>query len=186
MNIGSKCPVERIEWIDENGGTQRLELFFQDGVNIGKSKGLKQISKELGFSFDPKIKLSDLKIMLSKHKAFQSQTKLEILGFKYNVKVLYCPKFHCELNPIEGLWCFQKKYVRYRTDQNYDTMIRLIYESRQDFVQKEIYAKLWRRFWRCINAYQKGVSYGDILTTYFSGKSKEKVETHRKIYNQNL
>ena len=35
MNIGSKCPVERIEWIDENGGTQRLELFFQDGVNIG-------------------------------------------------------------------------------------------------------------------------------------------------------
>ena len=108
---------------DENANTQIIELFFQDGANIGKSKGLKEISKELGFSLDPKIKLSELKTILSKHKAFQSQTKLEILGYKYKVKILYCPKFHCELNPIEGLWCFQKKYVRCRTDQNYDTMI---------------------------------------------------------------
>ena len=72
MNIGSKCPIERIEWIDENANTQILELFFQDGANIGKSKGLKEISKELGFSLDPKIKLSELKTILSKHKAFQS------------------------------------------------------------------------------------------------------------------
>ena len=32
-------------------------------------------------------------------------TKLEVLASKYNMKIIYCPKYHCELNAIEGLWC---------------------------------------------------------------------------------
>jgi transposase len=140
----------------------------------------------LGCKVDSKSSLSQLREIVSKHKAFETQTKLEILAKRYNVQIIFCPKFHCELNPIEGLWCSQKKFVRQRTDQNYDTMVRLIYESRGYFIEKKTYIKLWRRFRRCINAYKKGVSYGEILTTYFSGKSKEKIQAHRKIYNQNL
>lgn len=174
-------------WIDENNNVCELELFFNDGLYQGQSKGLRQISQELGFSADVlKMKLDKVKEILLTHKAFQVNSKLEVLAHKYNVKIIFLPKFHCELNPIEGLWCFQKGFVRCRTNQNFDRMVNLIYESREAFIEKNMNIKLWRRFWRCIYAYKKGFSYGDVLKTYFSGKSKEKAESHRKIYNTML
>ena len=96
------------------------------------------------------------------------------------------PKFHCELNPIEGLWCYLKQYVRKRTNCNFDTMLYLISEARTVFNMKQIYMKLWRRFWRVVAAYHKKVNFEDILHIYFTGKTKAKIEAHRKIYNTNL
>ncbi|CAF1621799.1 unnamed protein product, partial [Didymodactylos carnosus] len=52
--------------------------------------------------------------------AFQNVTKLEMLAVKYSIKIIYCPKYHCELNAVEGLWSNQKAYVRSRTDQTFD------------------------------------------------------------------
>jgi hypothetical protein len=40
-----------------------------------------------------------------------------MLAIKYNVKIIQCHKYHCELNAIEGLWCNQKVFVRSRTDK---------------------------------------------------------------------
>jgi hypothetical protein len=48
--------------------------------------------------------------------------------------VSYCPKYHCELNAIEGLWCNQKAFVRSSTDQSFEKMIKLISDSRIHFV----------------------------------------------------
>lgn len=79
-----------------------LELFFNDGPMKGKSKGLKQITIELGYDLSSKIKLEELKKMLIDHPAFQEYKKLEILARKYNIKIIFVPKYHCELNPIEG------------------------------------------------------------------------------------
>ena len=113
-------------------------------------------------------------------------SKLEELGKKYNIKIIFAPKFHCELNPIEGLWCNQKQFVRARTDQTFSTMIRLIAESRTNFIEKKIYQKLFRRFWRCLYAYRSGQSYSDVLKLFFSNLCKGNVLSHRKITNTNL
>ena len=71
---------------------------------------------------------------------------LQMLVNKYNVKIIYCPKHHRELNGIEGLWCNQKAFVRSRTDQSFEKMIKLIMESRKYFIERNIALKLLRRF----------------------------------------
>lgn len=47
--------------------------------------------------------LSDLRKMLSTHQAFASNnTNLDRIAQNFNAKIIWCPKYHCELNPIEG------------------------------------------------------------------------------------
>ncbi|CAF1601998.1 unnamed protein product, partial [Didymodactylos carnosus] len=157
--IGGKCPVEAIEYIDTDGKKKVLQCFFAKGVNKGKSKGLAEIAKELKVKVPDGVKLANLRSLLSGHPAFKTKSKLEILGDKYGVTVLFCPRYHCELNPTEGLWASMKLYVRRHTDQTYPTMLRLIPESRKNFEDRKIYIKLIRRFWRAIKAYNDRQSY---------------------------
>jgi transposase len=132
------------------------------------------------------MKLNEIKELVKDHPAFNCCSKLEMLAKKYGIKIIFCPKYHCELNPIEGLWCDLKQYIRARTDQKYETMKNLLIESRDKFVEKKLHVKLLKRFWRVLRAYKEGASYGLVLKTYFSGKSKEKIEQHRKITNNIL
>lgn len=109
-----------------------------------------------------------------------------MLAVKYNVKVIYCPKYHCELNAIEGLWCNQKAFVRSRTDQSFEKMIKLISDSRIHFGERNIALKLFRRFWRSIEAYSQGQTYADVLKLFFSQLCKTSVQSHRRISNKNI
>ena len=127
-----------------------------------------------------------MRVLLSNHKAFQSASRLETVATKYNIKIVFCPKYHCELNPIEGLWCNQKRYVRSRTDQTYSTMLKLIDDSRHHFIKKNLNIKLWRRFWNSLQMYNDGKSYGDVLKLFFSQSCKEEIQSHRVIYNSSL
>ncbi|CAF1225955.1 unnamed protein product [Didymodactylos carnosus] len=167
-NIGTRCPVKQIEYIDENGAIKVIDYYFQRGENKDKSKGLVELRKDLGIKLPDKAKLKEIHEILSTHCAFQNVTKLEMLAVKYSIKIIYCRKYHCELNAIEGLWCNQKAYVRSRTDQTFDKMIKLISESRINFVQRKISLKLFRRFWRAIEAYSKGQTYANALALFFS------------------
>ena len=124
-------------------------FFGPDHENAGKSKGLAELTKELNLSTCPKICLAEARRLLSAHPAFEARTKLQELADNYGVKITYSPKYHCELNPIESLWCDNKRYVRTHTDQNYKTMLILIKEARKDFILKKNYKKYIRRFWRC-------------------------------------
>jgi len=127
------------------------------------------------------ILLPDLRNRLAAHPAFQPRTKLDILADNYGVKIIWCPKYHCECNPIEGYWGNQKTFIRKYTDQTYKGLVRLIPESRQHYIDINLNIKLIRRFWRTIQAYKSGESYIQVLKAYFSGKSKEKIIAHRKI-----
>ena len=113
-------------------------------------------------------------------------SRLEQLAGKYGITIKFCPKFHCELNCIEGLWCSQKMYVRRNTDQTYNTMLKLIVESRENFRDKEIYLKLLRRFWKCLLAYKDGQSYAQVMKMFFSVKCEGMVKSHTRISNSNL
>ncbi|CAF3987338.1 unnamed protein product, partial [Rotaria sp. Silwood1] len=133
--IGHRCPVEQIEYVDDNGVAKVIDCYFKQGAYKDQSKGLVELAKELGVQLPPKAKLDEIRALLSKHRAFQNVKKLEMLASKYNVKIIYCPKYHRELNAIEGLWCNQKAFVRSRTDQTFEKMIKLIADSRIHFVE---------------------------------------------------
>ncbi len=81
---------------------------------------------------------------------------------------------------------FSIRTIRQRTDQKYSTMLNLIVESRKNFQKKEIYLKLSRRFWRCMQAYKVGQSYAEVMKMFFSSQCQGTVKTHTRISNSNL
>ena len=174
------------------------------------SKGLLKLARELNVSIPAKCSLAELKSKLSQHPAFRSVrwllscvlnietnwiidlvhklqvTKLEKLAAVYEVKVLFTPKFHCETNPIEGYWCYSKTFIRKNTDQSFQSLNRLIPESKTIFIEKEIHLKLFRRFWNTINAYSDGKGYSVMLIPFYSGLCQDNIISQRKITNTNI
>ncbi|CAM4847774.1 unnamed protein product [Rotaria magnacalcarata] len=148
MRPGTWCPVDKIEYIDENNKKQTIECYDDDGY----SKGLLAIANELNVFVPSKCKLNDLKLLLSQHAAFKSVSKLEKLAAEYNIKIIFTPKHHCETNPIEGYWCHSKQYIRKHTDQNFQKLTTLMPEAKANFIQKQLHLKRFRRFWRTIKA----------------------------------
>lgn len=70
--IGTRCPIEVIEYVDENNSTKIIDCYFKKGVHKGKSKGLAEICKDLGVSLPANAKLAEIRELLSKHRAFQN------------------------------------------------------------------------------------------------------------------
>ncbi|CAF1309414.1 unnamed protein product [Adineta ricciae] len=184
--IDTKCPVDFIEYQDIQGKTVSVSCYFTKGEHRGKSKGLVELAKDLHISIGSRMKLPEIRGLFSTHPAFQNVSRLENLARKYQVKVIFVPKFHCELNAIEGLWCHMKQYIRKTSDQSFPTMLRLLPESRDNFEQRQIHMKLFRRFWRSLDAYNQGKSYGEILSLFFSQSCKSSILSHRKITNSKL
>jgi hypothetical protein len=81
------------------------------------------------------VKVDEIREILKEHPAFCPTIKLNKLAEKYGVKINVCPKFHCELNPTEELWCNQKQYVRKRTDQTFVSLHELLIDPRIHFAQ---------------------------------------------------
>ena len=121
--------------------------------------------------------------MLKTHPAFTTESKLEELASKYNVKIFFLPKFHCEMSPIEGLWANQKTYVRKRNDQNFKNFQKHIMDHRELVRSSNLNAKLWRRFRHTIHAYKLGKTSGEIMKLYFGSKCKANIAEHRKIHD---
>ncbi|CAF1276179.1 unnamed protein product, partial [Rotaria magnacalcarata] len=113
-------------------------------------------------------------------------SKLEKLGAKYGVKIIFSPKFHCESNPIEGFWCHSKQFIRKNADQTFQALVSLMEEAKENLTERDIHLKLFRRFWRTIKTYSEGKDYLEVLTTFFSGLCKDKILSYRKITNANI
>ena len=151
---GTKCPYDIIEW-NENGVDKHIKCFD----NSGKSKGLFAIAKELKLLSDKattsSVSLQDLRNLVSTHIAFETCTKLQKLAGEYGVKIIYCPKYHCELNPIEGLWCYSKHYVRKYNNQSFDNLNNLITQFFEEYKKSNLNIKLWHRFWKALDMYKQ-------------------------------
>ena len=78
---GTRCPVDTIEYVDAQGQKQILNCYFQDGPNHGMSKGLLYLAKELKVKVPSKIKLEDLRTLLSDHPAFKTVSFYTLLNF---------------------------------------------------------------------------------------------------------
>ncbi|CAF1406848.1 unnamed protein product [Adineta steineri] len=136
MKPGTRCKIDKLCYKDKSSKQQTIDCFFTRRSQKGQSKGLLILAKELGINVPPNVKLEELKQLLSLHEAFKNISKLEMVANTYGVAISFSPKFHCELNPIEGLWAHQKQYVRRRTDQTFPTMLKLIQKSRTNFIEK--------------------------------------------------
>jgi hypothetical protein len=104
---------ERLVWTDQNGIEQTLGCYDSDG----KTKGLGQIARELGYAVKAGMKLYELKELVKDHPAFNSCSRLENLAKKYEVNIIFCPKYHCEMNPIEGFY-YVLVYLSIKIDIN--------------------------------------------------------------------
>ena len=117
--------------------------------------------------------------MLSHPTFIEKSTNLEKLAIKYDIHIIWCPKYHCELNPIEGVWCDRKRYVRSHNEQDYQKLLPLIATSLDQYESKQLSIKLWYRFWRSIEMYDSGASYQEVLETLFGAKSSL-TKSHKK------
>ncbi|RNA33262.1 hypothetical protein BpHYR1_050402 [Brachionus plicatilis] len=70
------------------------------------------------------------------HPAFHTESNLEKLALKYGHKVVFSSKFHLELNPIEGLWCYLKQHIRARTNQTFPRMMEVLAEAKEKLSKK--------------------------------------------------
>ncbi|CAF5093017.1 unnamed protein product, partial [Rotaria sp. Silwood1] len=70
--IGHRCPVEQIEYVDDNGVAKVIDCYFKQGAYKDQSKGLVELAKELGVQLPAKAKLDEIRKLLSKHPAFQN------------------------------------------------------------------------------------------------------------------
>ena len=81
MKPGTRCSVDRIQYIDDHGQQKTIQSFFTSGLSKGKSKGLLKIVEKLKISLHENIKLKELKELLRRHKAFQNVRKSLITVF---------------------------------------------------------------------------------------------------------
>jgi hypothetical protein len=187
-NPGTNCAYKAIEW-KVDGKKRSVSCVDRNG----SYRGLVEICKDLGLldrSIQPnEIKLPELRTILASHEVFEDENShLEKLASKYKVKILWCPKYHCELNPIEGLWCHTKRYVRKNNDQDFNKLNNVIIEAIDNFKCKNMNIKLWNRFWRAIEMYENNATYQEVLCELFGAKSKGNVLHHRKNkdFNTNI
>ncbi|CAF1460445.1 unnamed protein product [Didymodactylos carnosus] len=86
-NIGTRCPIKQIEYIDENGAIKVIDCYFQRRENKDRSKGLVELCKDLDIQLPDKAKLKEMHEILSTRRAFQNVTKLEMLAVKYSIEL---------------------------------------------------------------------------------------------------
>ncbi|CAF4183658.1 unnamed protein product [Rotaria sordida] len=73
--IGTRCPIEQVEFVDENGATKVIDCYFKEGAYKDQSKGLVELAKELSVQLTAKAKLDEICIILSEHRAFQNASE---------------------------------------------------------------------------------------------------------------
>ena len=76
---------------------------------------MKTVLQERGVNVKGLHKDEMVKI-LEEMQDFKFQSKVEELVLNSGHRAMFIPKFHCEINPIERVWCHAKQYTRAKCD----------------------------------------------------------------------
>ena len=86
--IGSKCPIDIIEYYDHNTNKKILQCYFQSGPNKNKRKGLLELAKELNISVPLPCTLPQLRELLSRHPPFETVSH-KFVFMQHEFTILY-------------------------------------------------------------------------------------------------
>ena len=152
-----------------DGVTQRM--VFDDGT----PKGMKQVLIERHINVKG-MRAADMQQVLSEMRDFKyEKTKVEkyILGRKH--RVLFIPKFHCELNPIERCWGSAKHYTRQHCDYTFPGLEKTVIPA-LDSISVDLIRKYFRKNREIMRAYREGYTPGRELET-----ALKQYKSHRRV-----
>ena len=93
-------------------------------------------------------------------------------------RCLILPKFHCELNPIERVWCRAKLYARNQCDYTFQHLRRTVQPALDSVTTDDV-----RKYFRTFRDYKE--SYKQKLGVV---EAEEEVKTHKshcRIFSPN-
>ena len=123
MNVypGGKQPLMR----DTKWAGEIQTMVLPDG----QAKGMKLVLEERGVDTTG-MKTNEMRDILKGFDDFKaSKTILEEYIEMRGHLCLYIPKYHCELSPIERVWCFAKKHTRAYADGRITKLRKIVPEG---------------------------------------------------------
>ena len=90
-------------------------------------------------------------------------------------RVMFIPKFHCELNPIERVWCHPKSYTRSRCDYSFVGLENII-DAALDSVTVDLMTNFFRKVREYHRAYREGNSIRNDMK-----KIMKQYKSHRRV-----
>jgi hypothetical protein len=160
-------------------------FFMRDGVRVmqpmmenGLARPLQDILEERGL-WQPKMRKAAAALLLKEQPDFTGQKEwlTEVVEGRGH-QILFLPKFHCELNPIERVWAHLKNDLRKNCEyslKSLRTQLPIALES----VSVDAVRRYFRRTDRYVSAYagHNGVT----LTPSEAAFVTRKYSSHRRI-----
>ncbi|RPD81506.1 hypothetical protein L226DRAFT_541246 [Lentinus tigrinus ALCF2SS1-7] len=152
-------------------GTPQPLYFLEGHPDAGVFKGMAQILEERGFEkvrqlrvecpgfkCPPHTERCCCRRLLYDQPDFQDvETLVESHCHARGFEVIFLPKFHCELNPIEQCWCIAKRTYREYPPSSLEADLEHNMVSALDAVKVQHVRRFYNRTQRFMDAYQKGL-----------------------------
>jgi hypothetical protein len=170
MNVGPGGKQPKMRETMFNGQVQQMvypDDYFDPSLR-GKAKGMRAVLQErqlwkegmVGFcnSSSPTNDTCCMRHVLEQQPDFANQHCLlqEVIE-QHGHKIIFYPKFHCELNFIEMYWSAVKRYARTNCDYTWRGLQRIVPEALDSVSLKQI-RKYARKSFRYMDAYRKGMN----------------------------
>jgi hypothetical protein len=146
------CVLRDAEMAD--GTVKKVKIFHPMAFSDGTPWGLRTICEVRGLvKPGEKMLRAQLEELLDKEPDFMEQRSwmAEIITKRKHMCKSW-PKFHCELQWIERMWGWLKRFVRERTDGKIETLRKNLKEAKEQ-LPKDLFMKWDRTAWRWIEAY---------------------------------
>ena len=128
-------------------------------TSAGVQKGLKTLLQQQGVNTNGLLKDDMIKIVAEMRDFKFQKTRVEETILNRGHRVMFIPKFHCELNPIERVWCHAKTYTRTHCDYTFLGVEKII-ETALDLVTLNLIRKFFRKAREYHRAYREGNTIG--------------------------
>ena len=141
----------------------------------GVPKGMRQVLIERGVDVRG-MKADDMRRALNETEDFKyEKTKVEKYLSGRGHRVIFIPKFHCELNPIERCWGDAKRYTREHCDYTFAGLERTI-DRALNSVSIDLIRKYFRKVREIMRAYRNGLTPGHDLDMVL-----KEYKSHRRV-----